>query len=172
MYRLGECTQSRNGPQPLSNFFTVYLKDSLLVIAVYTLGEANDDLADAEVRFGFSTQRQHLDTKRKGHCEALKEHEARGVGSTGGGSVGTSIEKESGRTIAGGKPFTSKIVWFTVFDDLELAVVVDARFSRKVRRDTATRGTSLMDINAIICRGYFCACTLVMASIFARIPAR
>ena len=42
-------------------------------IAVGKLCEANGGFADAEVRFGSLTHlRQHLDTKRKGHREALK----------------------------------------------------------------------------------------------------
>ena len=72
------------------------------------------DFADAEVRFGSPTHlRQHLDPKRKGHREALKEHEARGAGSKGGGIGGASIEKDAGSIIAymdGVKLFTRKMV--------------------------------------------------------------
>ena len=63
---------------PLWKSFMVYLKDSLPGIAGCKLWEANGDFADAEVRFESPAHlRQHLDTKRKGHREALKEHEAR-----------------------------------------------------------------------------------------------
>ena len=89
------------------------------------LCEANGDFADsevrfadAEVRFGSPTHlRQHLDTKRKGHREDLKEHEARGTGSKGGGSGGASSEKDAESIIAcmdGVKPFTSKMVRFII----------------------------------------------------------
>ena len=103
---------------PLWKFFVVYLKDSLPGIAVCKPGEANGDFADAEVRFGSPTHfRQHLDTKRKGYREALKEHEADGAGSKGGGSGGASSEKDAGSIIAymdGVKPFTSKMVRFII----------------------------------------------------------
>ena len=103
---------------PLWKLFMVYLKDSLTGIAVCKLCEANGDFADAEVRFGSPTHlRQHLGTKRKGHREALKEHEARGAGSKGGGSGGASSEKHAGSIIAymdGFKPFTSKMVRFII----------------------------------------------------------
>ena len=86
---------------PLWNFFMVYLKDSLPGIAVCKVCGANGDFADAEVRFGSPTHlRQHLDTKRKGLREALKEHEARGAGSKGGRSGGASSEKDAGSVIA------------------------------------------------------------------------
>ena len=52
--------------------------------------------------------RQHLDTRRKGHREALKEHEARGAGGKGGGSGGASRRKYAESAIAsmdGVKPF-------------------------------------------------------------------
>ena len=92
----------------------VYLKDSLPCIAVCKLCEANDYFADAEVRFGSPTHlRQHLDTKRNGNREALKQHEARGAGSKGGGSGVASSEKDAGSIIAymdGVKPLTSKMV--------------------------------------------------------------
>ena len=79
----------------------VYLKDSLPGIAVCKLCEVNGDFADSEVRFGSPTHlRQHLDTKRKGHREALKEHEACGAGIKGGGSGGASSKKDAGSIIA------------------------------------------------------------------------
>ena len=96
----------------------VSLKDSLPGIAVCKLCEVNGDFANAEVRFGCPTHLgQHLDTKRKEHREALKEHEARGAGSKGGGSGGASSEKDAGSIIAymdGVKPFTSKMVRFII----------------------------------------------------------
>ena len=96
----------------------VYLKDSLLGTAVCKLCEANGDFADSEVSLGPPTHlRQHLDTMRKGHREALKEHEARGVGIKGGGGGGASSKKDAGSIIAyidSFKPFTSKIVWFII----------------------------------------------------------
>ena len=100
---------------PLWKFSWSYLKDSLPGIAVCKLCEANGDFADAEVRFGSPTRsRQHLDTKkRKGHREALKEHEARGAGGKGAGSGRASSEKGAGSIIAymdGVQPFTSKMV--------------------------------------------------------------
>ena len=84
---LGECTRPRNGalpreasaeaqqaahiPQPAVDM--VYLEDPLRGIAVCKLWEANGDFADSEVRFWSPTRfRQHLDTERKGHREALK----------------------------------------------------------------------------------------------------
>ena len=87
-------------------------------MTVCKLCEVNRDFADAGVRFGSLTHlRQHLDTRMKGHCEALKEHEARGAGSKGGGSGGASSEKDAGSTIDhmdGVKPFTGKMVRFTI----------------------------------------------------------
>ena len=62
-------------------FFTAYLKYSLPGIAVCELCEANGDIVDAEVRLWSPTHRQHLNTRRKGHREALKYCEARGAGS-------------------------------------------------------------------------------------------
>ena len=98
--------------------FVAYLKNLLPGISVCKLCEANGDFADAEVRFGSPTHlRQHLDTKREGHREALKEHEAGGAGSKGGGSGATSSEKDAGSIIAyidGVKPFTSKMVRFII----------------------------------------------------------
>ena len=77
---------------PLWIFFMVYLKDSLPGIAVCKLCEANGDFTDAKVRFGSPAHlRQHLDTKWKGHREALKGREARGAGGKGGGSGGASL---------------------------------------------------------------------------------
>ena len=95
----------------------VYLKDSLPGKTVCKICEANGDFADSEVRFGSPTHlRQHLDTKRKRHREAVKEHdETRGAGSKGGGSGGASSEKDAGSIGAymdGVKPFTSKMVRF------------------------------------------------------------
>ena len=49
----------------------------------------------------------------KGHREAVKEHEARGAGSKGGGSGGALSEKDAGSIIAymdSVKAFTSKMV--------------------------------------------------------------
>ena len=96
----------------------VSLKDSLPGIAVCKLCEVNGDFANAEVRFGCPTHLgQHLDTKRKEHREALKEHEARGAGSKGGGSGGASSEKDAGSINAymdGVKPFTTKMVRFII----------------------------------------------------------
>ena len=103
---------------PLWKFFMVYLKDSLPGIAVCKLCEANGDFADAEVRLGSPTRlRQHLDTNGKWHREALKEHEARGEGSKGGGSGGAWSEKDAGSIITymdGVKPFTSEMLRFII----------------------------------------------------------
>ena len=96
----------------------VYLKDSLPDTAVCELCEVNGDFADAKVRFGSPTHlMQHLDTKMKGHREALKEHKARGACSKGGGSGGASSEKDARSIIAymdGVRPFTSKMVRFII----------------------------------------------------------
>ena len=69
------------------------------------------------LRSGPTHLRQHLDTKSKGHREALKEHETRGAGGKGGGSGGASSVKHAGSIIAyvdGVKPFTSKMVRFII----------------------------------------------------------
>ena len=97
---------------PLRKVFVVYLKDSLLGIAVCTFCEGNGDFADAEVRFGSPTHfRQHQeDMKRKRHREAMKKHEARRAG-----KAEAAAEKDAGSTIAymdGVKPFTGKMVRF------------------------------------------------------------
>lgn len=65
--------------------------------------------------------RQYLETRRKEHREALKEHEPRGAGSKVGGSGGASSEKDAGSIIAymdGVKPLTSKMTWFIVDSSL------------------------------------------------------
>ena len=130
--------------------------------------------------------RQHLDTKRKGHREALKEHEAHGAGDKGGGSGGASSEKNVGSIIAymggikpftsekdvgsiiaymgGIKPFTSEMVRFLMDSSnnrlfrtflRSLAVVMDARFSRKVGRDSNKRIASHGRIQDLLLWGYF-----------------
>ena len=83
------------------------------------LCEANEDSADAEVKFGSPTHlRQNIDTKkRKGHREVLEEHEARGADGKGGRSGGASSEKDAGSIIVymdGVNPFTSKMVRFII----------------------------------------------------------
>ena len=136
---------------PLRNFFMVYLKDSLPGTAVGKLCEANGNFANAEARSGSLTYlRQHLDTKKKGQSEALKQHGARGAGSKGGGSSGASSEKDAesiilptwtassySRARLFGSSWTALII-----DGLGLAVVIDASISRKVGRDTNIRITS------------------------------
>ena len=103
---------------PLWKISTVYRKTSVPGITVCKLREVNRDFADAEVRFGSLTHlRQHLDMRRKGHCEAVKEHEARGAGSKDGGSGEAWSEKDAGSTIDhmdGVKPFTGKMVRFII----------------------------------------------------------
>ena len=97
----------------LQKLIMVYLKDSFPGITVGKLCEANGVVVDAEVRFRPQTYfRQRLDTRRKGHREAMEEHGARGAGSKGGGSCGASSENDAGSINAymdGVKPLTRKM---------------------------------------------------------------
>ena len=124
-------------------FFTVYLKESLPGIVMCKLCEANGDFTDADVWFGSPTKLcSRLQTKRKGHREALKEHEARGEGSEGGRSGGASREKDAGNInntwMASSHSRTSRFVSSStdlIPDGLGLVVVIDACGSSKIGRD-------------------------------------
>ena len=141
----------------------------------------NGNFADAEVRFGSPTHlRQHLDTKkRKGHREALKEHEARGAGSKDRGSGGASSEKDAGSIIAfmdGVKPYTSKMVrfiigssnnrWFRIYLRSSSTRAFRARLGETFINEQHHRG--IQDLFSS--EDNFCTANLVMSLLFRSYP--
>lgn len=100
---------------PLWKYFMVYVRDSLPGIAVCRLCEANGDIGDAEVRYSSPTHlRQHLDTKRKGHREALNAHEAAGANGSGSGGAASGKDGTVMDLLGGVKPFTRKMIRFVI----------------------------------------------------------
>ena len=104
-------------------FFMVYAKEALVNIAICRICEANGDLDNAEIRYTSSTHlKQHLETKRKGHREALKGGRGRGSGSESGtgaveGGAASGEGQGQGTIVAhmdGVRPFTMLTTRFIV----------------------------------------------------------